>query len=79
MPKSIIRPNERGEPDDIVIEDATCFRMERMDTGAWWIGVYRDDQRVAFWLRSKKRIRVSYVEDELGCVDDTLLTQKECV
>lgn len=72
MPKSIIRPDERGEPDDIVIEDATCFRMERMDTGAWWIGVYRGDQRLSLWLRSKKAIRVRLAEDELGCVDDTV-------
>lgn len=78
-PRTIIRPDARGDPDDVVIEDVTCVRMERMDASAWWIAVYRGDQRVAFWLQSHQAIRIGIIEDELGCVDDTLLTQKECV
>ena len=71
MSRSIIRRDERGDPDDIVIDDVTCFRMERMSQRGWWLAAYRGDERVAFWLSSKKPIAIS-VEDGFGCVDDSM-------
>ena len=68
--RSVIRPDKMGEPDDIVIDDVTCFRMERMDKGAVWIAAYRGDDRVAFWLSSKTKIRIALNENDLGCADD---------
>lgn len=68
--QSIIRPDDKGDADDVVISDVTMFRLERMDKGAWWGAAYRGDQRFSFWLSSKSKIEIHY-EDELECVDDS--------
>jgi len=70
MTRSIIRPDERGEPDDIVLDDVTCFRMERMDAGLWWIAAYRGDKRLSLFLRGRGRVAASVAEDDFGCVND---------
>jgi hypothetical protein len=68
---AIIRPDHKGRPDDIVITGDT-FRMERMDKDTWWLAIYRGDKRVSIWLRRNgKRVDISSIEDEFGCVDDT--------
>lgn len=33
--------DDSGELDDVVVPDVSCFRLERMNTGQWWIGLYR--------------------------------------
>lgn len=69
-PKTIIRPDDDGAPDDVVIDDVTRFRLERMAAGSWWLACYRGDERLSLFLNSKKRIECVIAEDGLGCVDD---------
>jgi hypothetical protein len=48
---------EKGDLDDIVVTDVTMFRMERMNSGSFWIKCYRDGKPdVAFWLNSARKI-----------------------
>lgn len=68
--QSIIRPDDKGDADDVVISDVTMFRLERMGKGSWWGAAYRGNQRFSFWLSSKSKIEIHY-EDELGCGDDS--------
>lgn len=68
-PLSVIRLDRRGDPDDIAVSDVRMFRMERMDSGHWWIAVHRGDDELTFWLRSSRPIHVSY-DDRIGCIDD---------
>lgn len=65
-PVNVIRLDRRGEADDIAVSDVRMFRMERMDSGRWWIAVHRGDDTLMFWLNSSRRIAVSY-EDGIGC------------
>lgn len=69
-PRAIVRPDRRGEPDDVAI-DGDRVRMERMAPGRWWLAIERGGRRVAFELRAKSRIACELVEDELGCRDDS--------
>lgn len=69
-PKTIIR-TEKGQPDDVVIEDVSYFRLERMNAGHVWIAAYRGGKRVTLGLYSKRKIEIEIIEDDLGCVDDT--------
>jgi hypothetical protein len=49
--------NSRGDLDDIAISDVTMFRMDRMDSGVFWLRCYRDGKPgVIFWLRSMRKI-----------------------
>lgn len=52
--------DERGDLDDIVVHDVATFRMERMermDTGQFWIRCYRDGKPdVVFNLSSSRKI-----------------------
>ena len=49
--------DENGDLDDIVIENVTMFRMERMSDNTFWIRCYRDNGKdVVFNLSSKKKI-----------------------
>lgn len=68
--KTILRPDEHGEPDDFVITDVTLFRMERMDDGYWWLAVYRGDERVSVFLSADCPITCNVAEDDLGLVND---------
>jgi hypothetical protein len=48
---------EKGDLDDIVINDVTMFRMERMNGGSFWIRCYRDGKPdVVFWMNSTRKI-----------------------
>lgn len=56
----------RGGLDDIAIDGVSMFRMERMDSGAWWVAVYYEDGgRDSFWLNSSRAIKAHH-EDERG-------------
>lgn len=49
--------DKRSDLDDIVVNDVTVFRMERMDSGVFWLRCYRDGKPdVVFWLRSARKI-----------------------
>lgn len=71
-PRAILRPDDKGRPDDIVI-DCTAIHLERMNKGAWYLGVWRGDKVVKFWLQAKNgnRIEVTPYDDELGLEDDS--------
>jgi hypothetical protein len=81
-PKTIVRPDDDGTPDDIVIDDVKLFRMERMDDNAWWIGLYFEDtpsgapDRICFWVGAKRaKVDVSVTEESHArpITDDTSL------
>ncbi len=57
----------RGEPDDITITDVTMARLERMDRGYWYLGLYQGDRRLSLFLHSQRRITARISEDELEC------------
>lgn len=41
LPSNIeLRKDAAGNIDDIVVKDATMFRMEHMADGQWWIRLY---------------------------------------
>ena len=69
-PKTVVRPDARGEPDDIVVEDVSLFRIERMDAGRVWLACYRGDRRIVFWLTARTPIAITVGEDDLGARDD---------
>ena len=46
-----------GDLDDIVVNDVSMFRMERMDDGAFWLRCYRTGKPdVVFRLNSATKI-----------------------
>ena len=51
-----IRLNKKGEFDDIAIDDV---HLEDMDGKSWWLGIYRGNKRISFWITSKSKIKVS--------------------
>ena len=58
-----IRPDDRGEIDDIAItsdghgREIEMFRLERMTSGGWWTCVYyKGGGRDFFTLHSKRKI-----------------------
>jgi hypothetical protein len=58
--------DERGDLDDVVVNDVRMFRMERMDSGHFWLRCYRDGKPdVVFALHSTRKIVGSHeVEDD---------------
>ena len=59
-----LRLDDDGKLDDVVIRTPTLFRMERMDTNQWWIGVdVAGEDRVVFWIHSKDRIDITTERD----------------
>jgi hypothetical protein len=56
-PPDRIDYNKRGGLDDIVVTNVAMFRMERMDSGVFWIRCYCDGKPdVIFWLNSERKI-----------------------
>ncbi len=56
-----------GHVDDVAIS-GDLFRMERMDKGAWWVAIYRGDERTMFslvWDRKRREIVAIVTEDTL--------------
>lgn len=54
-----LRPDSKGQLDDVVVKGVTMFRAEIMDTNAMWMCCYLGggSDRIAFWVRGK---RLSY-------------------
>lgn len=49
--------DDKGDLDDIVINNVSMFRMERMDDGNFWLRCYCDGKPdVIFSLNSKRKI-----------------------
>jgi len=60
-----IRLDEQGDEDDIVI-DCDSIHLERMDHNCWWLGVYKDNKRVAFnIIATQEGIMTELVENGL--------------
>ena len=57
-----IRLDNKGNFDDIVIDDV---HLENMDDKSWWLGIYRGNKRISFWISSKSKIKVSLQENEI--------------
>lgn len=50
--------DEKGNLDDVVVEDVEMFRLEYMDKGIIWMRCYRAvKQDVVFWLNGKGQIK----------------------
>lgn len=79
QPRTIVRPDKHGAPDDVVVEAVSCFRLERMNKRAFWAACYRGDDRISFWISADKkgRITVAIQEDNLGAVDDADETEAQ--
>ena len=52
----------KGKLDDIAIDD---LHLEDMDGKNWWLGLYRGNKRISFWIRSKSKITVEIQENGL--------------
>jgi hypothetical protein len=68
-----IRPDEDGV-DDVVVSNVSMFRMERMDSGSFWLCCYFPDDptghnRLVFWLNTKRGafINASVTEQPPNC------------
>lgn len=50
-----LRPDSDGLLDDVVVENVSMFRMERMDDGIWWLCCYLadSDERIAWSIHSR--------------------------
>jgi hypothetical protein len=49
--------DDKGNLDDVVVNDVTCFRLEYMDDNSVWLKCYRDGKDdVVIWLRSRGKI-----------------------
>jgi hypothetical protein len=51
-----LRDDDNGDLDDVVINDVSMFRAERMDGKSLWMACYfpDSDEHVTFWVRAKK-------------------------
>lgn len=51
-----LRNDEAGELGDVVVRDVESIHLERMDTGAWWLGVYLRGKRdrVVIWIAADR-------------------------
>ena len=56
--------DDKGELDDVAIDNVSLFRLERMDKCEWWAAVYYEDGgRDTFWLSSKGRISGRHTDE----------------
>jgi hypothetical protein len=69
-PRAIIRPDDTGAIDEVVI-DCTNIHLERMSDDCWCLIVDRGTQQAIFDIcRKGKEVLVTLFEDGLGCADD---------
>jgi len=62
---AIIRLNEDGSLDEVILEDVQHFHLEQMDKDAWWIGLTMASGKrymLNLWRKGKK-IRARCEED----------------
>ncbi len=54
-----LRNDADGELDDVVVRDVEWVHLERMDEGAWWLGVYLRGKRdrLVIWLAADRPAR----------------------
>lgn len=65
----------KGELDDIAIYD---MHLEDMTGNVWWLGYYRGNKRTTFNIRSKTKIKLEVIENELKSkmVEQELVREK---
>jgi hypothetical protein len=68
-----IRLDEKGNFDDIAIYD---LHLEDMTGKAWWLGYYKGDKRICFWISSKTKITVTLAEHGLNT--EIILPTRKC-
>lgn len=72
-PRSIAGVDAWGELDDLLIEDVSLVRLERVDRERWCLVCSRGKRRVLLHLDAcaalprECRLSVTIIEDELGC------------
>ena len=63
VPKLALRPDKRGDLDDVVVEGVRMFRMECMDRGReWWLACYLTNGESVVWWITGKNLRVKTTE-----------------
>lgn len=61
--KPIIRRNPDNTVDEIIVHDLDFFHIEQMDNGHWWIMARKGGQRMHINLHSRRKIRLSLIEE----------------
>jgi hypothetical protein len=56
------RYDQTAELDEVVADDVTHFHLERMNTGAWWIGITHTDGTVTHINLAAKRPNTTAVK-----------------
>lgn len=61
-----VRPDDRGQVDDVVVRGVSVFRMERMDQDWWFLSCNLEgkdgDNRIAFTIRGMVQTDARVVE-----------------
>ncbi len=64
-PRNEWRRDDKGELDDVVVDDVACFRMERMTHDHIWGAVHRNDgSRTTFDIHGNRGAKVSLRHEE---------------
>ena len=77
LDRCIIRPDDNGAVDDVVIDNVTLFRMERMDKNLWWLACHfgENHDRICFMARHTKKdglvMTVTETPETRRIVDDS--------
>lgn len=50
--------------DEIVTGPVDCVHIERMDSGCYWIGIYKGKERQVVFLRSSRKITARTAGDQ---------------
>lgn len=58
-----IRADADGTLDEIVVEGGASVHIEQMDSGRWWMAIYKNDQRQVVWFESDTPIRARTERD----------------
>ena len=53
--RCIVRPDSEGFLDDVVIDNVSMFRMERMYANSWWFACYFGEDRICFLAHYSKK------------------------
>jgi hypothetical protein len=56
----------KGKPNDIAIYD---MHLERLDSNVWWLEIRKGKKRTTFHIRSKSKISVEMVENNLNTLE----------
>jgi hypothetical protein len=47
-----LRPHGDGTFDELIVNGAGSLHTEQMDSGLWWMAIYKDGQRQVVWFET---------------------------